>query len=97
MIQVTERAQGGLREILSASRAPSDQGVKLIPADTGGIGMTIGSASEGDVVFDGGRKPLLIVDSAIVRHLDGAVIDLTRGDGEEAQFVIRRDDVADPS
>jgi hypothetical protein len=97
VIQVTEGARGGLKEILSASHAPDDQGVKLVPADTGGIGMTIGSANDGDLVFDGGRKPLLIVDSAIVRHLDGAVIDLKRGDGEEPQFVIRRDDAADPS
>jgi Fe-S cluster assembly iron-binding protein IscA len=97
MIQVTERAADGLKEILATSRVRSDQGVKLVPDDSGGIGMTIGRANEGDVIFDDERKPFLIVDAGIVRHLEGATIDMTKSDGEEPQFVIRRADAADPS
>lgn len=98
MIQVTDRAARGLEEILSSSRAASDQAVKLVPADTGGIGMTIGSASENDLILDGDRKPLLIIDSGVIPHLDGAVIDRAdTDDTNEPQFVIRRQEATDPS
>jgi len=97
MIQVTDQATEGLKELLDTSRVPDDQGVKLVPAETGGIGMTIGRATEGDVVFDADRKPLLIVDSGIAEHLDGATIDLMKDAGQEPQFVIQRPDAAEPS
>jgi Fe-S cluster assembly iron-binding protein IscA len=95
---VTERAAESLQEILTANHAPDDQGVRLVPARAGGLGMAIGPASENDVVFDGERGPLLIVDSAIAPQLEGAVVDLTKEDGEEPQFVVRRtDDTPSPS
>jgi len=55
--------------------------------------MTIDAPGDGDSVVDGGQRPLLIVDSALTEHLDGVVLDLSRGDkeGEEPQFVFKRD------
>jgi hypothetical protein len=97
MIQVTERAAEGFRQILTSNDVPSDQGVKIVPARTGGVGMAIGPAGENDVVFDGDRGPLLIVDSAIARQFEGAVIDLTHKEGRDPEFVVLRDDAADPS
>jgi len=95
MIQVTERAVDGLKEILDTSRAPSDQGIKLVPDRTGGLGMTIAPPTEDDVVVDGGRKPLLILDADTAGHLQGAVLDLSPADGEEPRFVLRREEASD--
>ena len=91
MIQLTERAAYGLKEILTANRTPSDQGVKLVPNEAGGVAMTIDRPQEGDSVVDGGKRPLLIVDAAIAPRLEGIVLDLSRGEkeGEEVQFVLR--------
>lgn len=91
MIRLTERAAYGLKEILTANRTPSDQGVKLVPNEAGGVAMTIDRPQEGDSVVDGGKRPLLIIDAAIAPRLEGIVLDLSRGenDGEEAQFVLR--------
>ncbi len=96
MIQVTTRAAKGLERILTANQVPDNQGIKLVPANTGGIGMSIGSPGDSDVVFEGDRSPLLIVDAAIARQFEGAVVDLTKSDGDEPQFVIRRDGAASP-
>jgi Fe-S cluster assembly iron-binding protein IscA len=91
MIRLTERAAYGLREILTANRTPSDQGVKLVPNESGGVAMTMDRPQEGDSVVDGGKRPLLIVDAAIAPRLEGIVLDFSRGekDGEEAQFILR--------
>lgn len=98
MIRLTERAAFGLKEILTANRTPSDQGVKLVPSETGGVSMTIDRPAEGDSVVDGGKRPLLIVDAAIVDHLDGVVLDLSQGekDGETPQFVLRGKEAGAP-
>ena len=96
MIRLTERAAYGLKEILTANRTPSDQGIKLVPDERGGVSMTIDRPGDGDSVVDGGKRPLLIVDATLADHLDGVVLDLSRGekDGEEAQFVFRREQQA---
>jgi len=93
MIRLTERAAYGIKEILSANQTPSDQGVKLVPDGQGGVAMTIDSPADGDSVVDGGKRPLLIVDSALTDHLDGIVLDLTvTGQaGDETRFVFRRE------
>jgi hypothetical protein len=93
MIRLTERAAYGLKEILTANRTPSDQGIKLVPDEKGGVSMTIDAPGDGDSVVDGGQRPLLIVDSALSEHLDGVVLDLSRGDeeGQEPQFVFKRE------
>jgi len=97
MIQITQRAVEGLKEILSSSGAPDDQGVKLVAAEAGGVGMTIAPPGEGDAVFEGERRPLLIVDAALVDGLEGAMLDLSSGDGPEPGFVIRREDLGAPN
>jgi hypothetical protein len=96
MIRLTERAAYGLREILTANRTPSDQGVKLVLGDQGKVSMTIGRPEEGDSVVDGGRRPLLIVDAAIANDLDGVVLDVAKGENETEppQFVFRREQAA---
>jgi len=93
MIRLTERAAYGLKEILTANRTPSDQGIKLVPGEKGGVSMTIDRPGDGDSVVDGGKRPLLIVDAALTSHLDGVVLDLSKGDteGEQPQFVFRRE------
>lgn len=98
MIQLTERAAHGLKEILTTNGAPDDEGVKLVAGETGGVGMTIGRPGNGDTVIDADKRCLLIVDSGIAPELDETVIDLAgNGEGEQPQFVIRRDGAADPS
>jgi hypothetical protein len=95
---VTDRAAAELKRMLVASHAPREQGVKLFPAAAGGVGMAIAAPKEGDLVLEGGQKPLLIVDSAIVDSVDDAVLDLGRGkETESPQFVIHREDVAGPT
>ncbi|MGD8897835.1 MAG: hypothetical protein PVJ73_17535 [Acidobacteriota bacterium] len=90
MIRLTERAAYGLKEILIANRTPKEQGVKLLPDESGGVAMTIDAPGEGDEVVDGGRRPLLIVDALIAKRLEGVVLDFTRGKDEtEPRFVLR--------
>jgi Fe-S cluster assembly iron-binding protein IscA len=98
MIQITHRAVEGLKRLLSASGAPDDQGIKLVAAETGGVGMTIAPPTEGDAVFEGGEeRPLLIVDAPLVEGLEGTMLDLTSEDGPDPEFVIRREDLGSPN
>lgn len=91
MIRLTERAAYWLREILTANRTPSDQGVKLVPSETSGFGMTIDRPQEGDAVVDGGNRPLLIVDAELVGRCEDAQLDVATetGNGESPRFVLR--------
>lgn len=93
MIRLTERAAYGLKEILTANRTPNDHGIKLVPAERGGVTMTIDRPGEGDSIVDGGKRPLLIVDASLTDRLDGVVLDYAREDmgNEEPQFVFRRE------
>jgi len=96
MIRMTERAAVALNALLSSNRTPSDQGVKLVPTDSGGLGLTIEKPKEGDDVVDVGSRPLLIVDSSLTDKLQAAVLDVDREekDGEvtKAHFVVRGSD-----
>jgi hypothetical protein len=96
MIRLTEQAAYGLKEILSANRVPKEQGVKLVPDESGGVAMSIEVPREGDAVVDGGRRPLLIVDAAITERLDGVVLDVDREEGAEPRFVLRGADPPGP-
>ena len=87
MIRVTERAEKGLRDILAASQAESNQSVKLVPDDTGGVAMTLGQPLHGDAVVPGERRPLLIVDATLAGRLEDVVLDFTKGDGLPPHFV----------
>lgn len=91
MIRLTERAAYQLREILTTNRTPSDQGVKLVPHETNGFGMTIDRPQQGDVVVDGGNRPLLIVDAELVARCEDAQLDVASqgGDAEHPRFVLR--------
>jgi len=92
MITVTERAATELEELLTTNDAPPGQGVKLVPSGPGSIGMTIAAPSEGDEVIRRGEEPLLIVDSRVVKTLDGAEIDCDSSvvDGQpRAEFKLR--------
>jgi Fe-S cluster assembly iron-binding protein IscA len=97
MIQITPHAAEGLKKIRDASGAADDEGIKLFAAQSGGMGMMIASPGEGDAVVEGEQTPLLIVDAALVDGLDGAMLDLTGGDGGDPEFVIRREDGGAPS
>ncbi|MBI3969799.1 MAG: adhesin [Chloroflexi bacterium] len=98
MITVTERAAAELEGLLGAQGAPSGQGVKLVPDQTGGVGVTISAPTTGDEVVPRGEVPLLIVDASLTQQLDGVVLDVepAAGAGGERppQFVLRRPDVA---
>jgi Fe-S cluster assembly iron-binding protein IscA len=97
MIQLTERAADGLKKILSAEGTPGDQGVKLVPDESGGVSMTIARPSQGDSVLDEGKRPLLIVDSMIAERLDGIVLDLSaEGPEAELRFVLRGTEPGSP-
>jgi hypothetical protein len=90
MIRLTERATEGLKEILTANQTPREQGVKLVPDESGGVAMTIDRPEEGDAVVDWGQRPLLIVDALVAEKLGGVVLDLTRDEDEtEPRFVLR--------
>jgi Fe-S cluster assembly iron-binding protein IscA len=75
MISVTERAATALADLLADNDAPAGQGVRLVPRETGTIGMTIGAPADGDDVIRRGEEPLLIVDVSLGYLLDGATID----------------------
>jgi Fe-S cluster assembly iron-binding protein IscA len=97
MIQLTERAADGLKKILSAEGTPGDQGIKLVPDESGGVSMTIARPSHGDSVLDEGKRPLLIVDSMIAERLDGIVLDLSaEGPEAELRFVLRGTELGSP-
>ncbi|HUG53263.1 MAG TPA: hypothetical protein VMR21_06665 [Vicinamibacteria bacterium] len=89
---MTEKAAEGLRQVLTDSRTPREQAIKLVPTDTGEIAMTIASPAAGDELVDAGGRPLLIVDSALTSRLDGVVVDVSAEDEKEEapRFVLRR-------
>jgi len=91
MIQVTETAATEIKNVLSANKATDDHGLKLVPAERGGVGMTIDKPQPGDSVLKDGERPLLIVDSTIARNLDGVVLDVTTDKKRDqgSRFVLR--------
>jgi Fe-S cluster assembly iron-binding protein IscA len=94
MLTVTERAATALETLLTQNDAEPGQGVKLIPKGTDDIAMTIEAPSVGDEVIRRADAPLLIVDSALTRPLDGAELDCDDAaiDGQSAapRFALRR-------
>jgi hypothetical protein len=91
MLRVTERAASELSDILAASRAQSDQAVRLVPDESGGIAMTIDRPSQGDSVVPDEARPLLILDRALAARLGDVVLDLTQPNGHPPHFVFRRE------
>ncbi len=59
MLTVTERATVELEELLGASNAGSGEGVRLVPAGPGTVGMTIAAPEAEDEVICHGDDPLL--------------------------------------
>jgi hypothetical protein len=91
MIRMTDHAATEVEGILTANRTPNDQGVKLVPTDSGGVAMTIDRPQEGDDVVGGEGRPLLIVDAALARRLDRVVFDVAPAEKDEEgpRFVLR--------
>jgi Fe-S cluster assembly iron-binding protein IscA len=92
MIQVTKNAATEIKNVLAANDTGEDRGLKLVPAERGGVSLTIDKPQPGDAVLKDGERPLLIVDSTIARNLDGVVLDVTSDDKERDQgsrFVLR--------
>lgn len=89
MIQITDRAAEGLAQILAASKASKEQGIKLTTAETGELSMTIERPREGDAVVRGARRPLLKLDAALANRFDAVVLDLSKADGQEPHFFLR--------
>ncbi len=75
MITVTERAATALESLLADNGAQPGQGVKLVPATDGSVGMVIEAPADGDEIVRRGQSTLVIVDSTIADRLDGAQID----------------------
>jgi Fe-S cluster assembly iron-binding protein IscA len=92
MITVTERAASALESLLIESNAEAGQGVKLFPKGADQIGMAIDTPNEGDEVIQHGDGPLLIVDQALTRPLDGAEFDCeeTLNGQAPTRFALRR-------
>lgn len=93
MITITERAANELQGLLDTQGAQPGQGVKLVPDQASGIGMTIAAPTEGDVVVPRGEDPLLIVDPRITPLIEGAVLDVEAAadaDGKGPRFKLRR-------
>ena len=98
MIRLTERAIHELHRILTANRTPGDQGLKLVPGETGGVEFTFDRPGEGDAVVNGRKRAILIVDAVIAPKIDGLVLDLTTGNRErESRFVLRGPDPSSPA
>lgn len=97
MITLTERAASALEALLAESNAEAGQGVKLFPKGGDEIGMTIDAPGDGDEVIRRADAPLLIVDQALTRPLDGAQFDCEDPLNGQAptRFALRRqaDDV----
>jgi Fe-S cluster assembly iron-binding protein IscA len=75
MLTITERAATELRELLEASAATPEQGVKLCPDGQGGVQVAVGTADAGDEVLRDDGHPLLIIDPVISDIVDGAILD----------------------
>jgi Fe-S cluster assembly iron-binding protein IscA len=97
MIRLTERAIHELERILTANRTPGDQGLKLVPGETGGVEFTFDRPAVGDAVVNGRKRALLIVDAVIAPKIDGLVLDLKAGEGRESRFVLRGPDPSSPA
>jgi Fe-S cluster assembly iron-binding protein IscA len=98
MIRLTERAIHEMERILNATDTPGDQGLKLVPGETGGVEFTFDRPAAGDAVVNRAKRALLIVDAVIAPKIDGLVLDLTPGDGDqESRFILRGPDPASPA
>jgi Fe-S cluster assembly iron-binding protein IscA len=75
MVAITERAAVKLQDLLSEQDAQPDEGIRLTPDGSGGIGMSIDTAHDGDEVVEDEESPVLIVDRAIVPRLTDMVVD----------------------
>jgi Fe-S cluster assembly iron-binding protein IscA len=74
-IQITQSAEAKLVDLLTAKNAASEEGIRLTPGGTGGIGMTISPPQEGDEIVYREETPLLIIDPRVATALDGKTID----------------------
>jgi Fe-S cluster assembly iron-binding protein IscA len=98
MIRLTERAIHELERILAANRMAGDQGLKLVPGETGGVEFTFDRPGARDAVVNGRKRALLIVDAEIAPKIDGLVLDLASGGGgQESRFVLRGPDPSSPA
>lgn len=87
MINVTDRAAQQLEQLLATQGASDNEGVKLVPDNSGNIGMTVAPPAEGDDVVRRGdtEAPLLIVSAPITAVLDGATLDVQHAPADGAQ------------
>lgn len=92
MIQVTDRAERALQEVLTTNSAADDQAVRLLPNGQGGLGFTIDNPGDDDEVVQKDDTPILAVSSQVAGHLTGFVLDYRDGqeDGQSAGFVLGR-------
>ena len=74
MLTVTEEAIDLLAEILNDNSVGEQQGLRLVPNDTGQFGLAIDEEQDGDHVVRKGERPILLVGRAIADALDGASI-----------------------
>ena len=75
MVQITERATSALRDILTATDAAPEAGVRLTPDGRGSLGMVVDAPQDGDEIIRIEQTPVLIVDGAVASQLTDMVVD----------------------
>lgn len=93
MILMTHNAAELLRSMLTSTQAAPDQALRLAPDGRGGIARTIAAVQAGDVTVADAAGPLLAVEAALARRLDGLVLDWVvgeRGTARLGRFAFRR-------
>jgi Fe-S cluster assembly iron-binding protein IscA len=75
MVSLTPSAEQRLEELLVASHAAREHGIRLSPNGRGGITMAVDAPQAGDTVINLYASRLLIVDSRVADALDGKVLD----------------------
>ena len=88
MVSVTERAKEVLSEILIASGAGQDEGLRLMPRPDGIFVLTLDAELPGDQVVEYEGLKVLLIGIEYLRMLDGKTIDC-QGSEDEAILLVQ--------
>lgn len=74
MLKVTDRAANALQDLSRAHQAEG-QMVRLVPRDSGTLGMQMDAPHDGDEVITRQEAPLVAVDHQVAQTLAKSVLD----------------------
>ena len=87
MLTVTESARALLGEMLEQSTSPANVAIRLV-TDGEGLSLALDEAGNGDVTYDHGGRPVLVVAEEISELMGNAKLDvMTTQEGPELTLV----------